>query len=56
MMRGLRDAQPLYTWVMSGLTAGEEAALSQVLELAGDCDRGVAIGVLSSVDWDVQVR
>lgn len=41
---------------MSGLTRGEETALAQVLELAGDCDREVAIGVLSSVDWDVQVQ
>ncbi|KAJ2929695.1 hypothetical protein H1R20_g7384, partial [Candolleomyces eurysporus] len=39
---------------MSELTAGQEAALSQVLELAGDCDREVAISVLSSVEWDVQ--
>jgi hypothetical protein len=41
---------------MSGLTAGQEAALTQVLELAEDCDREVAISVLSSVDWDVQVQ
>ncbi|KAJ2919490.1 hypothetical protein MD484_g942, partial [Candolleomyces efflorescens] len=39
---------------MSELTAGQEASLSQVLELAEDCDREVAISVLSSVDWDVQ--
>jgi len=40
---------------MDALSSSQRAALRQVLELTDNGDEDVAIGVLSSVDWDVQV-
>lgn len=41
---------------MDALDDGQRRALSQLRELTEGTDEEVAIGVLSSVEWDVQVR
>lgn len=41
---------------MDGLDDTQRRAVSQLREIIGDADEDVAVSVLNSVDWDVQVR
>lgn len=41
---------------MDYLSTEQQQALSQLREIINGADDDVAIGVLSSVDWDVPVR
>lgn len=41
---------------MDGLTAEQISAVAQLSELTNGSDEDVAINVLRSVDWDVEVR